>query len=235
MAEQYGAALAQAGIDVISGMASGIDSAAQTAALGEGGKSCAVLGCGIDICYPSSSQELYWSLRAQGCVLSEYPIGTKPFSSHFPARNRIISGLSDKLLVVEARKKSGSLITADMALEQGKDVFAVPGRCADALSAGCNELIHQGVGIAIDPENLLSDMGFGSLEKIYICKKITNSLAKDEKLLYSCVDLSPKSLDEILGETSFSEERTLEILVDLQLKGYICEIGRNHYARTGLK
>lgn len=233
-AEKYAFVFAQAGISVVSGMASGIDAAAQIAALQAGGTSCAVLGCGIDICYPPSSQELYWNLKKNGCIVSEYPLGTAPIASHFPARNRILSGLSDKLLVVEAKQKSGSLITADMALEQGKDVFAVPGRNADVLSRGCNELIHQGAGIAIDPENLLLDMGFKSLEKINICKKITNSLANDEKLLYSWMDLSPKSLDEILGESSFSEERTLELLVELQLKGYIREAARNHYVRTRL-
>jgi len=234
-AESYGAAFAGIGVSVISGMASGIDSAAQFAAVHAGGTSCGVLGCGIDICYPSASQELYWTLRRDGCVLSEYPLGTPPKACHFPARNRIISGLSDKLLVVEAKQKSGSLITADMALDQGKDIFAVPGRNADTLSRGCNELIHQGAGIALDPQNLLADMGFSGLEKLNICKKITNCIANDEKLLYSWVDLSPKSLDEILGKSSFSEDRTLELLVNLQLKGYIREVGRNRFVRTGIE
>ena len=234
-AESYGAAFASRGVSVISGMASGIDSAAQFAALQAGGTSCAVLGCGIDICYPSTSRELYRALRENGCVLSEYPLGMPPRANHFPARNRIISGLSDKLLVVEAKEKSGSLITADMALEHGKDVFAVPGRNADILSRGCNELIHQGAGIALDPESVLLDMGFSDLGKINNCKKITNSIAKDEKVLYSMVDFSPKSLDEILGKSSFSEVRTMELLVNLQLKGYIREVGRNRYVRSELR
>lgn len=114
--------------------------------------------------------------------------GRPPFASHFPARNRIISGLSDKVLVIEAREKSGSLITADLALEQGRDVFAMPGRVSDPLSRGCNELIRQGAGLASDPVSLMADMGFGSLENFNKCKKRKNLLAKEEKLLYSCVD-----------------------------------------------
>jgi len=234
-AEQFGKIFAEAGVTVVSGMACGVDRTAQMAAVGAAGTSCAVLGCGIDICYPASSGPLYHMLRKDGCIVSEYPIGTPPAARNFPARNRIISGLSDKVLVIEAREKSGSLITADMALEQGKDVFALPGRVSDALSRGCNELIHQGAGIAVGTEQLLADMGFKREEKINKCENSTNTLAKDEKLLYSCVDLNPKSLEEIWGESGFSEEKTIELLIELQLKGYISETFRNHYVRTGLE
>lgn len=234
-AVSFGEAFAGAGITVISGMACGIDSAAQLAALDAGGRSCAVLGCGIDICYPASSSELYWRLRKEGCVLSEYPPGMSPMARNFPARNRIISGLADKVLVIEAREKSGSLITADFALDHGRDVFAVPGRISDALSRGCNQLIRQGAGIAADPESLISDMGFFSLGNLNKYKKNENSLAKEEKLLYSCVDLRPRSLDEILEKSGFTDQRTIELLLNLQLKGYITEISRNTYVRTGLE
>ena len=233
-AGSFADAIARAGAVVVSGMACGIDRTAGEAALDAGGTSCAVLGCGIDICYPESSFSLYWRLRREGCVLSEYPPGTAPLARHFPARNRIISALSDKLLVIEARKKSGSLITADMALEQGRDVFAVPGRISDPLSRGCNELIRQGAGVALSPQSLLLDMGIFSSENINKCKKNENSLAKEEKLLYSCVDLRPLSLEELTEKSGLSVSETMELLLNLQLKGYISEASRNHYVRTAL-
>lgn len=154
-ARRFGAALAQAGIQIISGMALGIDGISHKAALDAGGRTFAVLGCGVDICYPEENRGIYDRLNGASGILSEYPPGTAPHAGLFPQRNRIISGLSDLLLVVEARKKSGTLITVDQALEQGKEVYAVPGRVTDALSCGCNHLIRQGAGVAVSPEDLI--------------------------------------------------------------------------------
>lgn len=154
MAAQFGSKLAAAGIQVVSGMAMGIDGLSQQAALSAGGRSFAVLGCGADICYPRENWQLYRDLKKQGGILSEYVPGTLPRAGLFPMRNRIISGLSDVLLVIEAREKSGTLITVDMALEQGKEIYALPGRVTDDLSTGCNRLIGQGAGIARSPEEL---------------------------------------------------------------------------------
>ena len=156
----FGKVLAQNGISIISGMARGIDAAAQKGALDGGGKSYAVLGCGVDICYPESNRSLYDALPLHGGILSEYEPGSKPLSWHFPIRNRIISALADIVLVIEARKKSGSLITVDYALEQGKTVFALPGRAGDSLSDGCNLLIAQGAGIACSPECILEELDY---------------------------------------------------------------------------
>lgn len=155
MCSEYGRAaalqlarrLAAQGICVVSGMARGIDTAGHMGALEADGITCAVLGCGVDICYPKSNTQLYHDILQKGCILSEYPPGTPPQPGLFPQRNRIISGLSDVVVVVEARERSGSLITADQALEQGRDVYAVPGRMYDSLSVGCNGLIRQGAGI----------------------------------------------------------------------------------------
>lgn len=158
MAGQFSAAFARAGVQVISGMARGIDGIGQTAALKEGGYSLGVLGCGVDICYPRENKELYEMLLASGGVCSEYPPGTGPRGILFPPKNRIISGLSDAVLVVEAREKSGTLITVDMALEQGKEVYALPGRATDPLSGGCNRLIRQGAGLVLSPEELLGEL-----------------------------------------------------------------------------
>ncbi len=154
-ARRFGRRIGARGIAVISGMARGIDGIAQKAALDAGGKSYAVLGCGVDICYPEENRDLYEQLLQEGGVLSEYPPGTFPDARLFPPRNRIISGLSDLVLVIEARKKSGTLITVDMALEQGREVYALPGRVSDALSDGCNRLIRQGAGAATCPEDIL--------------------------------------------------------------------------------
>ena len=155
MARQFGRDLALAGVQVISGMARGVDGIAQGAALAAGGTSFAVLGCGPDICYPEENIKVYEALLESGGIISEFPPGTKPVANFFPMRNRIISALSDVLLVVEARKKSGTSITVDTALEQGKEVLAVPGRVTDRLSDGCNNLISQGAGIAIRAEDVL--------------------------------------------------------------------------------
>lgn len=144
MARMFGYRLAEAGVNVISGMARGIDGWAHQGALESGGETFAVLGCGVDICYPAEHRRLYNSIVKHGGILSEFPIEMKAKKIFFPLRNQIISGLSDGILVVEAKERSGSLITADAALEQGKDVFVVPGRIGDVLSEGCNRLIRQG-------------------------------------------------------------------------------------------
>ena len=162
-ARRFGRQIGARGIAVISGMARGIDGISQKAALDAGGKSYAVLGCGVDICYPEENRELYERLQQEGGVLSEYPPGMQPVAKLFPPRNRIISGLSDLVLVIEARKKSGTLITVDMALEQGREVYALPGRVSDSLSDGCNRLIRQGAGPATCPEDIL-EYFFGTVD-----------------------------------------------------------------------
>lgn len=158
MAKQFGASLARAGVQVISGLARGIDGVSQKAALEAGGYSLGVLGCGVDICYPEENRELYDALGASGGFCSEYPPGTLPKAAFFPPRNRLISGFADGLLVIEAKERSGTLITVDMALEQGREVYAVPGRATDPLSGGCNRLIRQGAGLVSTPEELLEEL-----------------------------------------------------------------------------
>ena len=151
-AQQIAALAVKYDVNVISGMALGIDGAAHYGAMQQKGKTYAVLGCGVDYCYPKSNRVLYEYMMTHGGVLSEYVPGTVPLASLFPSRNRIISGLSDAVIVIEAKERSGSLITADFAMEQGKDVYALPGRATDSLSGGCNRLIRQGAGIIISPE-----------------------------------------------------------------------------------
>jgi len=150
--------LTDCGFQIISGMAVGVDGTAQSECVSRGGSSFALLGCGIDICYPPEHSRLYRTLPENGGIISEFPPGTPPEKMHFPMRNRLIAGLSDAVIVVEAREKSGSLITADMALDQGKDVFAVPGRYNDRLSFGCNRLIEQGASIIVSAQSLLENL-----------------------------------------------------------------------------
>lgn len=166
MAKWFGIELARAGVQIISGMARGIDGISQSAALKAGGKSFAVLGCGIDVCYPTENRYIYDALFDCGGIISEFPPGTQPLARNFPSRNRIISGLADIILVVEAREKSGTLITVDYALSQGKDVFAIPGRLGDQRSAGCNALIHMGAFMALSPGDILEALGIGERARV---------------------------------------------------------------------
>ena len=234
IARQFSAELAANGIQIISGLAWGIDTAAHTGALEGGGETYAVMGCGVDVCYPAGNRKLYeWILQEKrGGIISEQEPGRPPLAGFFPARNRIISGLADLVLVVEAREKSGSLITADQALEQGKDVYVVPGRITDELSRGCLNLLKQGAGLADSPETLLEAL---HMTKNGRCKNSKNGkvlLAKDENIVYSWIRLQPVSLDELVKKTGFPTTKVLQTLVLLQLGGHIREIRKNEYVRT---
>ncbi len=204
VALRLGELLGKNGVQVISGMARGIDGIGQEAALNAGGSSFGVLGSGVDVCYPAGNRELYERLKTQGGILSEYPPGTPALPHHFPPRNRIVSGLADAVVVVEAREKSGTLITVDMALEQGREVYAVPGRMTDRLSDGCNRLIKTGAGVLLNPEEFLeelweiplpekreasghSDPAQGSLDV----------LEPELRAVYEALDFAPKSLGQI--------------------------------------
>lgn len=231
MALQYGRSLADAGIQVISGMARGIDGAGQRGALNGGGSTYAVLGCGVDVCYPRENIGLYMDIQTRGGIISEFPPGTEPFAWNFPKRNRIISGMSDWILVMEAKEKSGSLITADLALDQGKDVYALPGPVTSALSQGCHRLIRQGAGILITPEELMEEW---NLNQVRIGQKIDKNekmLESPERMVYSCLDLFPKGIDELMKETDLSISELMERLITLELKGYAKEVSRNYYIR----
>lgn len=231
IAVQLAKRLATQGICVVSGMACGIDTAGHTGALAADGVTCAVLGCGVDICYPRSNARLYQDILQKGCILSECPPGTPPHPSLFPQRNRIISGLCDMVVVVEAKERSGSLITADQALEQGRDVYAVPGRICDSLSAGCNGLIRQGAGIISNIEDFVKELEVSGINE-YRQEKFENLLLeKEESLVYSCVDLLPRNVEELLQKTKLSMPALAQILAQLQQKGFITETFKNYYIR----
>lgn len=231
MALMYGEQLAGAGVQIISGMARGIDGSGQRGALNGGGISFGVLGCGVDICYPRENIGLYMDLQKEGGLISEQIPGTKPLPGYFPARNRIISALSDVVLVIEAKERSGSLITADMALEQGKDVYALPGPATSPLSRGCHRLIQQGAGILISPEDLLDEVGVRNKKGAQINNKNEKVLESTENLVYSCLGFIPKGVDCLAKETDLSVREVLEQLITLELQGVAKEISKNYYIR----
>lgn len=238
VAEYAGKTLAAAGASVISGLATGIDSYAHKGALAAGRPTYAVLGCGVNVCYPKENSWLYREMERCGGLLSELPPDQTPRPYFFPERNRLISGLADCVVVVEARAKSGSLITADCALEQGHDVYAVPGRIDDPLSVGTNRLIAQGAAVFSSAEELLRN--FGILREEEGAERETqkkqekfseNGLEKNERLVYSVLDFSPKHLDQLVEESGLGFADTVQALDGLMRGGYAREAAKGCYAR----
>lgn len=242
VAKELGKALAERGIQVVSGMARGIDSIAQQSALKEG-EAYGVLGSGVDICYPLGSRNVYEDMKRKGGIISEYPPGTEPKACNFPARNRIISGLSQAVVVVEAKEKSGTLITVDMALEQGRDVYVVPGRVTDALSAGCNRLIKQGADVLCSVEEFIKEVcgksiypiGDVDFEEKEGSRK--GQLQTLEQMILESMDYYPKTIQAIHDGIKKEAEngkppelkKLMEILVKLEKEGFI-QVRGGYYA-----
>ncbi len=244
MAEYFASHLAAAGVQIVSGMARGIDGIAQKAALDAGGKTFGILGFGPDVIYPKENKELFERISGHGGLISEYPEGSKPLRAYFAERNRLISGICDILLVIEARIRSGTSITVHNALEQGRDIFAIPGRLTDGLSAGCNKLISEGAGIALCPDDILKALGLLSEEPTitsggrssdeacmgYGVRHI--SLNDKEKMVYGCLDLYPKSVDEIVRTLHIPVGSAVEILTSLCIKGAARECAKSNYQKV---
>lgn len=248
VATYFAKELAGAGVQVISGMARGIDAISQANCLKAGGDTYAILGCGVDICYPGEFRRLYDEISKRGGVLSTYAPGTEPKASLFPARNRIISALSDVVLVVEAGVKSGTLITVDMALEQGKEVAIIPGRITDRLSLGCLELLKQGAQFVLDVDELLAliEENFAvqahldkkNLAENKICKNGIDfnknvSLKDEQKLVLKLLTKEPTNAEKLYelwikegGKGTF--HFFMEILMDLQLLD-LCKSNKNRF------
>ncbi|MCM1252252.1 MAG: DNA-processing protein DprA [Clostridium sp.] len=233
MAYRFGEKLASEGVQIISGMARGIDGIGQFGALTAGGYSLGVMGCGVDICYPKENRKLYDMLCESGGVCSEYLPGTLPKSSLFPPRNRIISALSDIVLVVEAKNRSGTLITVDMALEQGKDVYAVPGRINEALSEGCNRLLQQGAQVALSPEEMLHALT-GKMENASAAEPLLSGIQAD---ILQNLDDTPQSLEKIKERMLLYSKRDISLteimnqLIKLSLDGWVKQIGNSYFMK----
>lgn len=229
--------LAMRGVQIISGLARGIDSIAHEGCLDAGGKTVAVLGCGLDYIYPPENIYLYENiLKSGGLILSEYPPGTPPLQHHFPARNRIISGLSSGVLVVEAAKRSGSLITAGFALEQGREVFAVPGNIDCAYSKGTNQLIRDGAKMVLGIEDILEEFDYQAETEINdsdaCCKKnstdleatIYRGLSTEEIRVVKVIRKGIRHIDEIIDSCNISAKDINNILFMLEMKGVIVQL-----------
>ncbi|WP_157200419.1 DNA-processing protein DprA [Methylomonas lenta] len=232
IALEFAQALAQAGFVITSGMALGIDAASHQGALNAGGYTIAVAGTGLDRVYPACHKQLATDIVAQGALVSEFPPGTTAKAGHFPRRNRIISGLCQGLLVVEAAAQSGSLITARMALEQNREVFAIPGSIHNPLARGCNALIRQGAKLVETAEDIFEELGqYNQVYKSIDAQINQTALDLEQQNLLKLVPYSPITVDNLVQESGYSVETVSSMLLVLELQGYIAAAAGGSYYR----
>jgi DNA processing protein len=221
--------LARHGITVVSGMARGVDAAAHRGALMENGQTIGILGCGIDIAYPRENRALFAEMATRGALVSEFPMGTLPLAENFPRRNRIISGISRGILVVEAAEGSGSLITAQCALEQGRDVYAIPGNIHSSNSRGTNRLIKQGAKLVETVEDILEELPQknGTSEPSPLEPRTTFS--PQEAAIFSLLSAGTLHIDEIVTRSALKVGEVSAILLRLELNGIISQLPGKHF------
>jgi DNA processing protein len=238
-ARDFAAFFARTGLTITSGLALGIDAASHEGALLGNGKTIAVCGCGLDLTYPRQNTALAARIREQGAIISEFPPRTQPFPAHFPQRNRIISGLSFGTLVVEAAHQSGSLITAQHALEQGREVFAIPGSIHNPLSRGCHALIRDGAKLVESAADVLSEvtnfLGVQPLARVSTAARdaVANcpALDKDYEILLDALGFEPASIDVLVSRTGFPDDSVASMLLILELQGRIKPHAGGRYGR----
>ena len=242
-AERLGFELATRGVTVVSGMAIGIDSASHRGALKAKGRTIAVMGGGHNYIYPPQNKKLYAEIAATGAVVTEYEDDMAPLAQQFPARNRIISGLSLGVVIVEAAKNSGALITANFAAEQGRTVFAVPGKVSSNTSSGTNELIKDGACLIQSVDDIFDELSIAEItpagaesaaaEKISRQTKayIYNSLTDDERKIYKNLSDEPIYIDELLKKASIEQTKAAKILLNLELKKLIVQLPGKQFVR----
>ncbi len=226
LARDFAKELSSLGFTIVSGLAYGIDTFAHKGAL-EGGRTWAILGSSLDYIYPKGNEKLAYEIREKGALISEYPLGTKPSYYTFPQRNRIISGISQGVLVVEAGRKSGALITASFALDQGREVFAIPGRLIDEKSFGTNKLIQEGAKMVLDIKDILEEFKI----PYFIEKKREMTLTPEENLVLQKLSFNPIFIEDIVNELDISISKLMFILISLQSKGLVEEYPGNRYGR----
>jgi DNA processing protein len=241
VAERLAFDLASRGFTIVSGMARGIDTVAHRAALRARGRSVAVLGAGIDRPYPSENRKLFEQICMSGCTISEFPLGTPPLRENFPKRNRLISGLSLGVVVVEATAESGSLITAHHALEQGREVFAVPGNITSASSEGTNLLLKRGAKLVQTVDDIIEEIaplvrGYLRQTPVVITAPVKGDTAgglainDEEKAICDVLGTEPKQIDTIAREAQMMPSKLLSLLLDLEIKGVVRQIeGKKFY------
>lgn len=227
LAEKIGDTLSCLGITVVSGLARGIDASAHRGALKGQGKTIAVLGCGLNICYPSENRYLFNKIGEEGVLITEYGIGEKPLAGHFPERNRIIAGLAKGVLVVEASRRSGSLITARLGMEYGKEVMAIPGNIFNEESKGTNALIKQGATLIENIEDIVEACFPG----VAMIEKPAVDMNEKEGYIYSIVGFHKIHVDEIIEKSEMAAQETMALLTMLEMKEAIREIAGGFYIR----
>ncbi len=224
IAHTIGRDLASAHVCVVSGLALGIDGEAHGGALAADGATAAVLGCGLDVVYPKTNRTIYVRIRNEGLLVSEYPLGTPPEPFRFPARNRIIAGLSRGIVVVEASRKSGSLITVQFGLDAGRDIFAIPGQVDSATSAGAHWLVQQGAMLAVSADDILEHLVLrpaGPAADEPVADNGLPRLSRDSAALLAMIEPYPLRRDELLQRSKFSAAKLQELLLLLELEGLI--------------
>lgn len=236
MAEEFCKELASRGITIVSGMAYGIDARSHRSAISSGGSTIAVLGGGVDICYPRTNFDIYTEMCSSQLVLSEYEPGREHLSMNFPQRNRIISGLSDTLLVVEAAQKSGTLITVDFGLEQGKTIYAIPGRATDLMSRGVNNLIKQGAMLVDSPMDIIMDMLGTHIVQDGVArdsnksnKTRIKSLPANKQKILGMLGYEPVYIDELIRANDMKISETIHLLRELEDEGFIVCFEKSYY------
>ncbi len=232
IATDFAATLASFGFVVTSGLALGIDAAAHRGALQAGGHTIAVAGTGPDRVYPARHKELAGEIVKQGAIVSEFPPGTAAVANHFPRRNRIISGLCIGLLVVEAARQSGSLITARQALEQNREVFAIPGSIYNPLARGCNALIREGAKLVETSDDILEELGeYNQRYELNVPENLQSELDLEQQNLLNLIQFSPTTVDYLVQQSGLAVEIISSMLLVLELKGYIASAPGGNYIR----
>jgi DNA processing protein len=232
-AEKFGFSLASRGITIVSGLARGIDTSAHRGAFKSGGRTLAVLGSGLSNLYPKENKKLAEDISKNGAIISEFPMEYPPFKQNFPRRNRVISGLSKGVVVVEAAERSGALITADFALEQGREVFAIPGKVDSFTSGGTHNLIKQGAKLVTSIEDILEELKLD----IFSSKEENNNsvsalaLEDKEKRIFSILTDEPCYIDELMSESALTITELSNILLKLELKGLIKQLPGKMFVR----
>ncbi|MBN1464123.1 DNA-processing protein DprA [candidate division KSB1 bacterium] len=232
MADRFARELATRDIVVVSGLARGVDTIAHRAVVQVNGATVAVLGSGVDQIYPEENRNLAEEITQRGVVLSEFAMGAKPDAPHFPRRNRIISGLSLGTVIVEAGQKSGALITADFALEQNRDVFALPGNINNPKSFGSNYLIQQGAKLVTTVEDILDEIGQTFRQNADAQQTLLQQLSDLEQLIFNALSHEPKHVDAIALQCRLPVAKALGILLTLELKNCVQQLGGKNFIRT---
>jgi DNA processing protein len=231
VASRIAMGLAEAGVTVVSGLAMGIDGIAHDASLKAGGRTIAVLSSGVDIIYPSEHEQLARRIVENGALISDYAPGRKPDAPNFPARNRIISGLSLGVVVIEAPNRSGALITVDFAADQGREVFVVPGSVLSDNSAGCLRLLRDGATLVRDADDILDDLKIGQRrEQVAVQQALP--LTDPERRLMNHINGDPQHIDEIVAAANINVAEGLALISMLELKGIVRDAGSRHYVRA---